>query len=160
MKKASIYETPVGSMGIAEEDGRITHVFFGSSVRPKEYQREETPVIRECAKQLQEYFAGERRDFDLPLNPEGTAFEREVWEALRTIPYGELRTYGQMAAQLGRPTASRAVGRANGLNPIAILIPCHRVIGANGKLTGYAGGLEMKERLLTLEGALMGIGTE
>lgn len=156
MKKVWIYEMAVGSIGIAEEDGQITHVFFGSSVQPKEYQREETPVIRVCAKQLQEYFAGRRKDFDLPLSPEGTAFEKEVWQALRTIPYGELRTYGQMAAQLGRPTASRAVGRANGLNPIGILIPCHRVIGANGKLTGYAGGLEMKERLLALEGALLG----
>ena len=102
--------------------------------------------------QLREYFAGTRRTFDLPLAPRGTAFQQRVWAALRAIPYGETCTYGELAAAIGSPSASRAVGMANHHNPIPIVIPCHRVIGANGTLTGYAGGLEIKRKLLALEG--------
>ena len=109
-------------------------------------------VLNHAVDQLREYFAGHRRVFDLPLEPRGTAFQKAVWEALRTIPFGETRSYGQLAQQLGSPTASRAVGAANGRNPLSIIIPCHRVIGANGTLTGFAGGLDAKRLLLQLEG--------
>jgi methylated-DNA-[protein]-cysteine S-methyltransferase len=102
-------------------------------------------------KQLREYFAGQRADFDLPLAPEGTEFQRTVWRNLRDIPYGETISYGELAKRVGNPKASRAVGAANGQNPIPIVIPCHRVIGANGKLTGFGGGLPTKEALLALE---------
>lgn len=151
MKKAFFCETPFGRIGIAEESGAITNLFFGNTVRPGAYEEAETPLLQKAAAQLQAYLGGERAMFDLPLAPEGTVFERMVWESLLTIPYGETRTYGQLAARLGRPQASRAVGRANGRNPISIIIPCHRVIGANGALTGYAGGLPMKKALLALE---------
>jgi O-6-methylguanine DNA methyltransferase len=103
-------------------------------------------------RQLEEYFAGERREFDLTLAPEGTPFERSVWEELRRIPFGETRSYGEIARAIGRPNAFRAVGRANGANPIPIVVPCHRVIGSDGSLTGFGGGLEAKSRLLEIEG--------
>mgnify|MGYP000773019812 CR=1 FL=1 len=111
----------------------------------------ETPLLQEAEEQLNEYFAGARREFDLPLAPKGTPFQKAVWAEMNKIPYGETRTYGQIAAQIGRPTACRAVGMANNRNPIVIVIPCHRVLGYDGKLTGYAGGLDIKERLLALE---------
>lgn len=110
-----------------------------------------TPLLRQAAAELTEYFAGRRRAFTLPLAPEGTPFQRAVWDALRTIPYGESRSYKQIAAQIGRPTACRAVGMANNRNPIAIVVPCHRVVGSGGTLVGYAGGLEAKAYLLGLE---------
>ena len=109
------------------------------------------PVLLKAERQLQEYFAGSRRAFDLPLDMRGTTFQKDVWEALLAIPYGETRSYGQLAKQLGRPSASRAVGAANGRNPISIVVPCHRVIGSSGKLTGFAGGLDVKARLLDME---------
>jgi methylated-DNA-[protein]-cysteine S-methyltransferase len=105
----------------------------------------------EAIGQLEAYFEGERREFDLPLAPEGTPFQREVWEMLRKIPYGETVSYGELARRLERPGSSRAVGAANGRNPIPIVIPCHRVVGADGSLTGFGGGLEVKRRLLALE---------
>ena len=111
-----------------------------------------SPLLDAAEAQLREYFAGTRRTFDLPLAPRGTAFQQRVWAALRAIPYGETRTYGELAAAIGSPSASRAVGMANHHNPIPIVIPCHRVIGANGTLTGYTGGLEIKRKLLALEG--------
>jgi methylated-DNA-[protein]-cysteine S-methyltransferase len=110
-----------------------------------------TPVT-----QLREYFAGERRSFDLPLSPQGTAFQQKVWLALREIPYGRTTTYGEIATDLGQPTASRAVGLANGRNPLAVIVPCHRVIGANGSLTGFGGGLPRKRWLLDHERAMLG----
>ncbi|MFN3649355.1 MAG: methylated-DNA--[protein]-cysteine S-methyltransferase [Armatimonadota bacterium] len=109
-----------------------------------------------CAKvvrQLREYLTGRRKEFDLPLDPKGTPFQRQVWEAVAAVPYGETRSYGEIAAAVGRPTASRAVGAANGANPICLIVPCHRIIGSGGKLTGYAYGLETKQRLLELEGS-------
>jgi methylated-DNA-[protein]-cysteine S-methyltransferase len=112
---------------------------------------EDAARFEEARRQLDEYFAGHRAEFDLPLSPRGTAFQREVWAALQTIPYGEVRSYGQIAAQIGRPGASRAVGLANGRNPISVIVPCHRVIGASGALTGYGGGLPRKRLLLDLE---------
>jgi methylated-DNA-[protein]-cysteine S-methyltransferase len=107
----------------------------------------------ETARQLREYFAGRRQSFELTLDVSGTPFQRAVWNALLTIPFGETRTYGELARQVGRPSAARAVGAANGQNPVAIVAPCHRVIGAGGALTGFAGGLDAKARLLRLEGA-------
>jgi methylated-DNA-[protein]-cysteine S-methyltransferase len=113
-------------------------------------------VLEQASNQLSEYFAGERKMFDLPLAPKGTAFQLKVWLALRRIPYGETRSYGEIAAELGlAPTASRAVGLANGANPLPIVVPCHRVIGANGALTGFGGGLERKRFLLDLESQLL-----
>ena len=111
----------------------------------------ECPVLRETARQLEEYFAGTRREFALPLAPRGTGFQQLVWRALTQIPYGVTRSYGELARAIARPSASRAVGAANGKNPIAIIVPCHRVIGANGTLTGYAGGLAAKQWLLAHE---------
>jgi methylated-DNA-[protein]-cysteine S-methyltransferase len=112
---------------------------------------EQHPVIRETLRQLAEYFRGERTEFDLPLDPKGTGFQSAVWRALLEIPYGETCSYGDLARAIDRPAAVRAVGAANGSNPIAIIIPCHRVIGASGKLVGYGGGLPMKRMLLDLE---------
>jgi methylated-DNA-[protein]-cysteine S-methyltransferase len=109
------------------------------------------PVLLETERQLQEYFAGRRREFALPMDFRGTEFQRRVWSALLTIPYGQTRSYAQIAQQIGCPTAVRAVGAANGRNPLSIIAPCHRVVGSNGKLTGFAGGLEVKARLLSLE---------
>ena len=113
----------------------------------------ETPLLQEAEEQLNEYFAGARREFDLPLAPKGTPFQKAVWAEMCRIPYGETRTYGQIAAQIGRPTACRAVGMANNRNPIAIVVPCHRVVGSTGALVGYAGGLGVKTHLLNLEKA-------
>ena len=108
-------------------------------------------ISKKAAKQLDEYFKGKRKEFDLPINPQGTGFQRTVWEALKQIPYGETKTYKQIAQNINKPNACRAVGQANNKNPIWIIIPCHRVIGTGGKLTGYGGGLEMKQKLLEIE---------
>lgn len=146
------YETKLGTIGIAEESGRITHLFFdGEKFPEKDYTENETPVLAEAGKQLREYFAGTRRDFDLPLAPAGTAFMQKVWKALQDIPYGETRSYKEIAAASGNVKACRAVGMANNRNPISIFIPCHRVIGADGDLVGYGGGLNKKIFLLELE---------
>lgn len=127
-----------------DKDGSPRHV-------PADWVREDTGVLADAAEQLRAYFAGTLTGFDLPLAPAGTEWQRRVWTALTTIPYGETASYGELARELGRPTASRAVGMANGRNPISIIVPCHRVIGADGTLTGYAGGLERKRFLLSLE---------
>lgn len=149
MEKVFFYDTPVGKLCIGEEDDSITRVTW--SKVPQEYIQEETELILNCKIQLEEYFAGNRKQFDLPLAPKGTDFQKRVWKALTDIPYGETRTYGEIAAAVGSPKAARAVGMANNKNPIGIIIPCHRVVGADGKLVGYAGGMEKKEWLLNLE---------
>ena len=150
MEKIFFYEdTPVGKLCIGEEDGYITRVTWNHI--PVEFVLEETELILCCKQQIDEFFAGERKAFDLPLAPMGTEFQKKVWAALEEIPYGETRTYGEIAAAVGNPKAARAVGMANNRNPIAIIIPCHRVVGANGKLVGYAGGMERKMFLLELE---------
>lgn len=154
MKRAVFCDTPMGKIGITEENGAITNVFFGNTVMPQDFVLEQTPLLKRACAQLTEYFSGARTAFDLPLCPVGTAFECACWQALQEIPYGQTRTYKQLATALGKPNACRAVGRANSRNPVSIFIPCHRVIGADGKLTGYAGGLAAKEYLLKLEGAL------
>lgn len=150
MKRFFCCDLPVGRVGICEEDGAVTSVEFGGSA-PAGAAVEETPLITMAASQLREYFRGERKSFDLPLAPRGTQFQLKVWAALREIPYGQTRSYGQIAQAVGNPKACRAVGMANNRNPIAIIVPCHRVIGADGSLTGYAGGLETKRFLLELE---------
>ena len=149
MEKVFFYDTPVGKLCIGEEDDSITRVTW--SKVPQEYIQEETELILNCKIQLEEYFAGNRKQFDLPLAPKGTDFQKRVWKAVTDIPYGEKRTYGEIAAAVGSPKAARAVGMANNKNPIGIIVPCHRVVGADGKLVGYAGGMEKKEWLLNLE---------
>ena len=141
------YDSPVGPLWIEEKNGlisRITNV-------PIPGVTGDHPVLMQAVRELTEYFAGTRRTFTVPIGPEGTDFQLKVWAALRDIPYGETRSYGAIAAAVGSPKASRAVGGANHHNPIAVIIPCHRVIGADGSLTGYGGGLDKKEFLLDLE---------
>ncbi len=146
---------PFGDLLVATDDGRaITRLWLPPAAPPAGWRRDDdAPVLAEARRQLTAYFAGELTDFDLPLAPRGTAFQRKVWDALRQIPYGGTRTYGQIATQIGAPGAARAVGAANHDNPIAIVVPCHRVIGAAGALVGYAGGLSQKRELLELEAA-------
>ncbi|HJQ05976.1 MAG TPA: methylated-DNA--[protein]-cysteine S-methyltransferase [Nocardioides sp.] len=152
----TVVDSPIGPLRIVEQNGAITAIEFSpfrdQDGRPRGVQADDDPVLRATADQLAEYFAGERTDFDLPLAPVGSAWQRSVWEQLLKIGYGETASYGEIAARLGKTNAaSRAVGTANGSNPIPIVIPCHRVIGADGTLTGYAGGIERKQLLLDLE---------
>ena len=150
-------DSPVGRLRLIASDLALVAIWFEGgrdAARNKSTLVNKRSEILELARlQLDEYFAGERRDFDLPLDPRGTDFQRRVWERLRRIDYGATATYGQIAAQLGNSKASRAVGLANGSNPIPIVIPCHRVIGADGSLTGFGGGLPAKSALLELERA-------
>lgn len=150
MKYIKYMNTKVGSIAIIEEDNQIIEIQINQKVE-SDIVSKDTPLLNETQKQLKEYFEGKRKNFDVPLNPKGTKFMKEVWTALQNIPYGEVRTYGQIAQEVGNPKASRAVGMANHRNPIPIIIPCHRVIGSNGKLVGYALGMEMKEYLLEWE---------
>ncbi len=147
-------ESPIGALLLVSEDSRLTQITFakdGRPTMPKAEWREEAAGFRETVRQLRAYFAGELETFDLPLAAEGTPFQQKVWGELLKIPYGNPTSYGELAKRTGNPKASRAVGLANGSNPIPIVIPCHRVIGSNGKLTGYGGGLRIKEKLLALE---------
>ena len=145
MGKQSL-DTPVGKMYLSSDGENITELKFGSCAD------EQPDAVTERAKaELEEYFSGERKCFSVPIKPEGTDFQKKVWAALCDIPYGETASYGEVAKMIGNTKACRAVGMANNKNPIAIIIPCHRVVGANGTLTGYAGGLDKKEFLLKLE---------
>lgn len=149
--------SPVGALTLVASDKGLAAILWENDDpdRVRLGAREEDaehPVLAETERQLGEYFAGERKAFDLPLDFHGTDFQKRVWEQLLAIPFGETRSYGEIARALGQPSASRAVGAANGKNPISIVAPCHRVIGTNGALTGFAGGLEAKQRLLALEG--------
>ena len=165
-KHGQVYSYPVGNFYIEEENDQITMIHFLGKEEAdcgrerkfckelmKEKVREDggSSILREAARQLGEYLEGRRQTFELPLNPQGTSFQKKVWQALRDIPYGETRTYGQIAKEVGSPKGARAVGMACHNNPIIIVTPCHRVVGANGALTGFACGLEMKEFLLKLE---------
>ncbi len=143
--------TTLGPVYICEEKGSISHLGLGKKP-PFPAQERDTPLLCRAHAQLKEYLAGGRSVFDLPLNPEGTPFQKQVWEQLLQIPYGETITYGQLARRIGQPKAARAAGAACGKNPIAIFISCHRVVGQNGSLTGYAWGEETKAALLALEG--------
>lgn len=146
------HDTPVGPVILAaREDGALTHLQFADCFSPAEEWQESPAPFDAVRRQLDEYFAGQRQGFEVPLAPAGTAFQRRVWRALLGIPFGETITYGELARRVGNPRAARAVGAANGANPIAIIIPCHRVVAANG-LGGYGGGLKVKQQLLALEG--------
>lgn len=148
--------SPVGRLLLAGTDALSLIAFSrgANSIAPKEdWKLSDAPFLRKAAEQLDEYFRSVRREFDLDLRPTGTAFQLAVLDALATIPYGETRSYGEIASQIGKPKAVRAVGAANGRNPLPIVIPCHRVIGADGSLTGFGGGIETKRYLLDLEGS-------
>lgn len=151
-------ESPVGKLRLFATDAGLRAVLWPQNdheqlrAEAEPVERANHPVLVRAANQLEEYFSNRRRVFDVPLDPVGTPFQLQAWSQLRAIPYGTTRTYGEQAAAMGRPTASRAVGAANGRNPLSIFVPCHRVIGANGSLTGFAGGLEIKRFLLALEG--------
>ena len=149
-------DTPVGKLKLVASDRGLVAILWEND-RPHRVRLSELvenpqhPILVETERQLAEYFAGKRQDFDISLDMRGTPFQKNVWEALLAIPFGETRSYGQLARQLGNPNATRAVGAANGRNPISIIVPCHRVIGSSGSLTGFAGGLDTKSRLLDLE---------
>ena len=152
MTAYTLLDTPIGEvLAAADEHGRLTRVEVGTA--PREGWRRDDAALAGARDQLGAWLAGERREFDLPLALGGTPWQRRVWNAVRAIPYGETRTYGELAAGLGAPRAARAVGHANGRNPACIVVPCHRVVGASGALTGYAYGVERKRALLALEGA-------
>ena len=144
------YETVLGSVTFVEEDGALLAISCSPIFEGME---KETPLIRKAYSQLTEYLQGERKTFDLPISLKGTPFQQQVWKALCEIPYGETRSYKQIAEAIGNPKSVRAVGMANNRNPLLIVVPCHRVIGTNGKLVGYGGGIEKKEFLLRLEGS-------
>ena len=143
-------DTPIGRIGITERDGKIVQVAWVASAGEAP-QGAPTPLLSEAKRQMAAYFAGELEEFDLQLDPGGNALEREVFDAMSAIPYGQTRTYGDIALQLNRPGAARAVGRAMATNPFPVVIPCHRVVGSNGSLTGFGGGVEMKARMLKME---------
>ncbi|KUM78378.1 methylated-DNA--[protein]-cysteine S-methyltransferase [Streptomyces curacoi] len=154
VKQHTVVDSPYGLLTLVAEDGLLCGLYMtGQRHRPPEETfgiRDESPFAA-AQDQLEAYFAGELKEFTLELRLNGTDFQRRVWDRLRRIPYGETRTYGELADDLGNPGASRAVGLANGKNPIGIIVPCHRVVGANGGLTGYGGGLDRKQRLLDFE---------
>lgn len=147
-------KSPVGKLLLAADERGLRFLLFAEGRTPPRIEpdwKNDSRLLQEPARQLSAFFAGELHQFDLPLAPQGTEFQKRVWDALLEIPFGETTSYGELARRLGNPTASRAVGLANGSNPIAIIIPCHRVIGSNGKLTGYGGGLPNKRWLLDFE---------
>lgn len=174
MMYSTLYQSPIGNLELVEENSALIRVvYLSQEEREKEFlqiqdskkkslqasfQKENgsqmTPVLEEAVRQLEEYFSGARKEFQLPLDLRGTEFQKKVWQALLEIPYGETRSYGQIAEQIGNPKAMRAVGMANHNNPIMIIVPCHRVIGKNRSMTGYACGIDVKEALLRLEGSL------
>jgi methylated-DNA-[protein]-cysteine S-methyltransferase len=150
----AVVESPVGALTLVGHGDALSGVYFPEHVRRPDNETfgpRDDDAFAAARRQLAEYFAGDRRTFDLELQPRGNAFQQKVWAQLIDIPYGETRTYGQLATALGGPALARAVGAANGQNPLSIIVPCHRVVGANGKLTGYAGGLDRKAFLLELE---------
>ena len=157
----TVTESPIGPLTLVAADGALIGVYMESARHQLTAEvtgpaAPQDPALMAAADQLRGYFAGELTDFTLPLAPEGSPFQRTVWSALRDIPYGETISYGQLANRIGQPSAFRAVGLANGANPISIVVPCHRVIGANGSLTGYGGGLDRKRFLLSLEQRVTG----
>jgi methylated-DNA-[protein]-cysteine S-methyltransferase len=151
MQNVFHYPSPVGKLDIVENRARITGIFFAEEARAAGADVEETPCIREAERQLEEYFLGRRKTFDLPLSLVGSDFQRAVWAALLEIPYGETASYKEIALRVGNPNAARAVGMANHNNPVSIVVPCHRVIAHDGGLGGYGGGLAAKRYLLELE---------
>jgi methylated-DNA-[protein]-cysteine S-methyltransferase len=150
LRRVHTVDTPLGPLLLSADGNRLSGVAFAHEASGA---RSGAPIFAEAEAQLGAYFAGELERFELPLAARGTAFQRGVWEALREIPYGSTTTYSELAARLGRPSACRAVGAANGRNPLPVVVPCHRVVGSAGALTGYGGGLGRKRRLLALEAA-------
>ena len=149
------YDSPLGTVTLqANEQGLLGVWFETHTTKPEDLgtQEDSFPIFQSVKEQLERYFAGEAVQFDVPIAAQGTPFQQSVWHALTTIPYGETWSYAQLADAIGNPKAVRAVGLANGKNPVSVIVPCHRVIGKNGKLTGYAGGVERKQRLLAIEG--------
>lgn len=145
------YETDIGKIGISERSRSITNLYFADDCLPQDVIICETPILKEAARQLISYLAGDLEQFSLPLVPDGSTFQKRTWTILCGIPYGETASYREIAVKLGSPNAARAVGLANSRNPIPIFIPCHRVIGTNGSLVGYRGGVELKKRLINME---------
>lgn len=151
MKNTVYYKFCIGILGISEQDNKITNIFIANQDNIQITNQIESQLLKEAIKQLNEYFNGIRKKFDLPLNLNGTQFQIDTWKALQTIPYGQVCSYKQIAIQIGNPKAARAVGMANNRNPIMIIVPCHRVIGQSGNLVGYGAGLEIKKFLIELE---------
>lgn len=151
MKNVYFYDTCIGKIGIASENDNITNLFFENEKINEKMIINEISVLKKASLQLKKYLSGKQKHFELPLMPKGTSFMQTVWDELKIIPYGETRTYKEIANAIDKPKAYRAVGSANNKNPIPIFIPCHRVIGSNGKLVGYRQGLDLKEKLLQLE---------
>ncbi len=150
------FATPVGKLIVAVDERGVRHVLFETShhaLPPMDGWQRDKSATREVREQLLDYFAGRRKGFDLPINPVGTPFQRKVWLTLAKIPYGKTWSYGELAHKVGKPAAARAVGAASGRNPLPILLPCHRVVGSDGSLTGFGGGLSVKAWLLSHEGA-------
>lgn len=152
MKNMFVYNTEIGKLAIVEDSRGICNIYFGEDNLSSEYIVKETEIIKETIRQIRDYLLGKRKRFDLPLSIEkGTEFQKKVWNGLTQIPYGQTRSYKEIAEMVNSPKAYRAVGMANNKNPISIIIPCHRVIGSDGKLVGYGGGIHIKEKLLDLE---------
>jgi methylated-DNA-[protein]-cysteine S-methyltransferase len=155
--RQSFFDTPIGTLTIVASDDGVAHLLFDGQTPDQVGLTEDLPVVDDdpvlsaAEAQIHEYFAGDRRDFDLPLDLHGTEFQIAAWRALASVPYGETTSYGEQAERIGRPGAFRAVGAANGKNPVPIILPCHRIVGVNGSLTGFAGGLELKQWLLSME---------
>ena len=145
------FYTPIGEMGVGVEEERITRIFLPGEIPQQREVAQETPLHRKAIEQIREYLAGKRQVFDLPLAAKGTQFQEKVWQALQQIPYGQKTSYQEIACMIGNPKACRAVGSANRSNPIPLIIPCHRVIGKDGSLTGFGGGLPLKEWLINME---------
>lgn len=159
MTRFARYESPLGPMFATAEEGGITHIeFVGAKYAPEAradwVEDPQAPDLAACGTQLAEYFAGKRTEFDLPLAPQGSEFQQRVWREIARVPYGKTISYGELAARAGAPGQARAAGAATGRNPVSLVIPCHRIVGSDGSLTGYAGGLERKRELLELEGVL------
>jgi methylated-DNA-[protein]-cysteine S-methyltransferase len=148
-------DSPIGAILVAGDDNAVAEIHFAGAKPKPEWSRDDA-ALADATSQLRAYFAGELCAFDLPLAPRGTDFQQAVWSALRQIPYGETTTYSAIAAEIGKPSAVRAVGAANGANPIPIVIPCHRVIGSGGSMTGFGGGIDVKRQLLALEARVAG----
>ncbi len=151
MKNIWYYDFPIGTLAIAENGTGITNIFFKNDKLPQDFSEYETPLLQKASEQLWEYFSGKRKIFELPVSLHGTEFQLADWKALQAISYGETRSYKQIAEEIGNPKSCRAVGMANNRNPVMIVVPCHRVIGQDGSMVGYAGGLGVKKYLLDLE---------
>lgn len=149
---STTYKSPIGTLTLVSDGKAITYLAFENNKYPTpKYSRGDDVILRKACKELDDYFAGKLKAFTVPVRPEGTAFQKQAWAALQKIPYGVTRSYGDQARAIGKPKAVRAIGAANGRNPIPIIIPCHRVIGADGSLTGFGGGMPTKQFLLELE---------